>query len=117
VTYALLGIAGLIAGTFSALLGVGGGVILVPAMQYLGVPFKVAVGTSLAVIIPTALTGVVRHYSFGNVDFKVAAIMVVGAVLGANIGAALLKYVPELAAKRLFALFMVYVAYRLFCGK
>ncbi|HHW11130.1 MAG TPA: sulfite exporter TauE/SafE family protein [Firmicutes bacterium] len=115
--YAILGVTGLAAGILSALLGVGGGIIMVPAMTYCGVPFKVAVGTSLAVIIPTSLMGVIRHYNLGNVDFKVALLLATGAVIGANLGVMLVARVPDLLLKRLFAVFMVVTAIKLFTGK
>ncbi len=99
------------------MLGVGGGVIMVPAMQFLGVPFKVAVGTSLAAMIPTALTGVIRYYPNGNVNLKVATLLAAGAIIGANIGATFMKYIPDVALKRVFAIVLVYTAYKLFFGK
>ena len=116
-SWAIAGLVGALAGVLSALLGVGGGVILVPAMQMMGLPFKVAVGTSLAVIIPTALMGVVRHYQFGNVDLKVAGLLAISAVIGSNVGAYIVRYIPEVPLKRLFALFLLYTAFKLFFNK
>jgi len=117
VLYAILGVTGLAAGILRAWRVVGGGSIMVPAMTYCGVPFKVAVGTSLAVIIPTSLMGVIRHYNLGNVDFKVALLLATGAVIGANLGVMLVARVPDLLLKRLFAVFMVVTAIKLFTGK
>lgn len=109
---------GLVAGVMSALLGVGGGIIMVPAMTYLlDIPFKMAVGTSLAVIIPTALSGVARHASFGNVNWKIAAVLAAGAVVGAYGGATLAQKLPELVIKRIFAILLAYTAIRMFLGK
>lgn len=115
---AITGAIGLAAGLLSAVLGVGGGIIMVPAMvMLLGVDAKVAVGTSLAVIIPTAITGVWRHYSYGNVDVKTAALLAVGAVIGAYFGALLAQSLPDQLVKRLFALLMVVTAVKLVTGK
>ena len=72
---------GLSAGFVAGLLGVGGGVILVPALIFvLGVSIHSAIGISLAVIVPTAFTGAFKHFLSGNVDLKVAAIVAVFAI-------------------------------------
>jgi uncharacterized membrane protein YfcA len=114
----IIALLGLAAGILSALLGVGGGIIMVPVMvMLLGVAPKVAVGTSLAVIIPTALTGVLRHYSNGNVDLRMALMLAVGAVIGAYLGASLAESLPDQLVKRLFALLMIVTAVKLFTGK
>lgn len=114
----LTAVIGLAAGVLSAVLGVGGGIIMVPAMvMILGLESKIAVGTSLAVIIPTAITGVLRHYSYGNVDLKVAALLAAGAVVGAYFGALLVESLPDQLVRRLFATLMVVTAVKLFTGK
>src|ERR1700694_1064313 len=62
---------GLAAGVVSGSLGVGGGVIMVPALVLLlGIPESVAQGTSLFVILPTAISGVQSHYRRHNLDFQ-----------------------------------------------
>ncbi len=58
---------GLMAGFFSGLLGIGGGVIIVPALVLLlGFAMRTAIGTSLAIVVPTALAGAILHFQEGN---------------------------------------------------
>jgi uncharacterized membrane protein YfcA len=78
---------GLIGGGLSALLGVGGGIVMVPAMAYLlRVRPHRAHGTSLAVMIPVAIAGVFRYHRAGNVAWGLVIPLAVGSVLGALIG-------------------------------
>ena len=101
---------GLVIGTMSALFGIGGGVLMVPAMVYIyGLEMQVAVGTSLAVMIPTAIAGMLRHsLSYGNVDFKLAALLAVGAMIGAAlVGAPLAEALPAETLKKLFGVLLV----------
>lgn len=111
-------VTGLLAGMFSALLGVGGGIILLPAMTLL---FKVdmhrAAGTSLAVILPIALIGIWRHNSLGNVDARMAVLLGAGGAVGALIGAALADALPEPVLRRLFGALMLVMALRLLAGR
>lgn len=114
----ILIVLGLISGTLSGTLGIGGGIILVPALnQIFKVPMHVAVGTSLFIIIPAAISGSVTHYTKGNLQIGVAIPVMIGAAVGSFLGARLVAYVPELLLKRAFALLMVYIAYNMFFGK
>ena len=109
----LIGI-GLLAGTLSAALGVGGGVVYVPALVTLvGLEQIVAQGTSLAVILPTALFGSALHARAGRVDWKVALTAGAGAVLGALVGAEIALGLSDLTRRRLFAGFLLLVAARM----
>ncbi len=79
---------GLVAGIASGLLGIGGGVIMVPAMVFLlGLSQHLAQGTSLAVIIPTAAAGAVTHFRIGNVRLNTALWLSIGGMAGAVAGA------------------------------
>lgn len=114
-TVVLLVLVGLLAGIVSALCGVGGGVIVVPALLWLkGFDIKVAVGTSLAMIIPTAIVGVWRKWPAGHVDLKVAGLVAAGAVLGAGVGAWLADALPAVWVKRAFAAVLAAVSVKLF---
>ena len=109
---------GLVAGTFGGLLGVGGGIVMVPAMVYLmQTNIKTAIGTSLVVIIPTALTGAFKHQQLGNIDWKVAALLVPTAILGGFAGAALTKHLPADVLKKCFGGFMILAGCRLLLFK
>lgn len=110
----LLLLMGLAAGILSVLLGVGGGVIMVPALMYLlGMNIKVATATSLAVIIPTALVGTIGRAHAGQVDWKVAGLVAVGAVAGAFAGARLVAIIPDLWLKRCFGALLLFTAVRM----
>jgi len=87
----LLGLAavvGIVTGVLSGLLGIGGGIVMVPAMVLvLGLTQHLAQGTSLAVIIPTALAGSMAHLRLGNIRFDLAVTVSAGGILGAALGA------------------------------
>ena len=86
----ILIIIGVCAGIISGLLGLGGGVFLVPALLlFLDMSIHKAIGISLAVIVPTALSGALKHYHLGNVDLRVAALVAVGGIVGGFLGAIL----------------------------
>jgi len=115
---ALIALLGFVAGILGGVFGVGGGIIIVPALVLLlKQPYQTAVGTSLMVIVPIAIAGAWRHYTFGNTNVHLAATMAIGGILGAIGGATVIQYVPALWAKRAFALFLIYVAVRLWSGK
>lgn len=107
--------AGFAAGWLSALLGIGGGVILVPMMIYFfKVPIQQAVGTSLAVIIPTALVGAWNHYNLNHLNIKLAVILAVGAVIGAYVGALSVNVISPVLLRKFFAVLLVITAVRMF---
>lgn len=83
-------VVGAAAGFFSGLLGIGGGFLMVPAfIQLFGMPVKTALGTSLAVIVVTAVPNLVTQQVVGNIDWRVALLLTVGVIPGARIGALL----------------------------
>ncbi|MDQ3991082.1 MAG: sulfite exporter TauE/SafE family protein, partial [Actinomycetota bacterium] len=110
----LVGI-GVVAGVLAGLLGVGGGVVTVPALVLLfGIPDAVARGTSLAVIIPTAVLGTVRNARHRNLDTRVAAVAgpvgAISAFAAARLGVGL---APRLSTLLFAALLVVVAAYML----
>lgn len=109
-----LGAIGSVAGLLAALLGVGGGVVFVPALAILfSAPQHLAQGTSLVTIVPTALVASVAHARAGRVDWQLAgAIAAGGLVSGTLSGMLALATAPELL-RRLFAIFLVIVAVRM----
>ncbi len=105
---------GLGAGVVSVLCGVGGGIVMVPLLMWLkGWDIKVAVATSLAVIVPTAIVGVLRKPA-GLVDYRVGALVAIGAVAGAFVGEWVSGALPSLWVQRIFAVLLVIVAIQLF---
>jgi hypothetical protein len=107
---ALLALGG-VAGFFSGLLGIGGGFLLVPAyIRLFRLPVKVALGTSLAVITLTVLPNIGAQAYVGNVDWPIAALLTLGVVPGAHLGAALAVRAPERVLRPVVALGIVAVA-------
>lgn len=95
---------GLVTGILAGLLGVGGGFLRMPLMIYvLGIPTHVAVGTDLFEIVISAGFGTITHSLKGNVDFMIAATMLTGAALGAQIGAAATRYFSGPIIRLLFS--------------
>ncbi|GEK79015.1 sulfite exporter TauE/SafE family protein [Agrococcus baldri] len=112
--FALIGI-GLLAGFLSGMFGIGGGIVIVPLLVMLAkFPRRLAAGTSLGAIVPAALVGVASYAAVGNVDWLVALILVVGSVVGAQVGAHLLHRLPVLAIRWAFIVFLAAVAVSLF---
>lgn len=106
---------GLAAGVLSVLLGVGGGIIIVPALVYFTkMNMQMATGTSLAVIIPTAIVGVLGKMKAGQVDLRLAALVIVGAVAGAYLGGLFAAKAPDKLLKQLFSLLLIFTAVRMF---
>jgi len=107
---------GLVAGTFAGLFGVGGGVLIVPALIFLAKsPIKVALGTSLAAIaiLPVGLLGVYTYYRHGNLNIKASLLIAGGIFLGAWVGSRLAQIVPAATLQRVFAVFILIMAVRL----
>jgi uncharacterized membrane protein YfcA len=107
---------GVAAGLLSAMLGVGSGILLVPALVILiGLPQKSAQGTALAVMVPMALVGAARYAANPNIDisFMRVALLSVGAIAGALIGAAIAARVPGIVLRRIFAGFLLIVSVRM----
>ena len=115
--YLIAGLIGIVTGIVSGLLGVGGGLIMVPAMTLLLSPpirdIKQAIGTSLAVIIPTAIIGAWKHHGNQNVDWRIAAALIPTAAIGAWIGAHLVNMIPAADLKRGFGGFLVLLGLKL----
>lgn len=119
--YLLAGIIGLISGVTSGLFGVGGGIVMVPAMLLLLSPpirdIKQAIGTSLAVIIPTAVIGSYKHFTQHNVEWRTALALAPLAVVGGYLGAWLTTHIPAEGLKRAFGGFIILVGLRLLLFK
>ncbi|HLT83886.1 MAG TPA: sulfite exporter TauE/SafE family protein [Phototrophicaceae bacterium] len=105
---------GLLMGLLSALIGIGGGIVMVPLLV-LGFGFTPheAQGTSLAAMVPISLLGAWRHARRGYTDWRAGAVLGVGGVLGAPLGALLAQAVAEVWLQRLFAVVLVATAIQL----
>lgn len=111
VTLVLIGLA---AGVLSGLLGVGGGIVMVPLLVgVVGLSQHSAHATSLAALVPIAAVGAVKFAAEGSVDYRIAALLALGALLGAPLGAALMARAKEGVLKTLFGILMVAVGAQL----
>ncbi len=109
-----LAILGITAGFLAGLLGIGGGVLMVPAMVLLlGFDQHVAQGTSLLVIIPAALTGSYTHHRNGRLVLRDAAMLAAGGVIGAVIGSVFALSIEDALLRKLFAAFLLVSAVRI----
>jgi uncharacterized protein len=110
--YALL--VGFAAGVVSGMLGVGGGILFVPALViFLGLSQVDAEATSLLAIIPVALVGAASQRRYGNLRLRDAVVLGALAIPGAVAGVAIVNAIPERVVEVLFALLMLYVASRM----
>jgi len=113
-TILLVGLLGLVAGVLAGLFGVGGGIVVVPALIFgLGLSQLHAEATSLLAILPTAAAGVWRQGSYGNVRWRTALVLGLGAIAGVEAGVQIAESLPEHALRRLFAVLMLGVAAQL----
>ncbi|MCR9128639.1 MAG: sulfite exporter TauE/SafE family protein [Alphaproteobacteria bacterium] len=106
---------GFFVGALAALMGVGGGFVMVPAMIYLlRMPTSVVIGTSLfQILFVTALTTVLQATQNQTVDIVLAAILIIGGVIGAQIGARFVQRVPAEELRAALALLVVSVCLKL----
>lgn len=105
---------GICSGVIAGLCGVGGGLVMVPAfVLLLGMPQKVAVATSLAVIIPTAVAATLVNVRNELVDKQVFFWAAVGAALTAALAAAKLKELSDEVLTKVFAMFMILIGIKL----
>ncbi len=106
---------GLAAGIMSGLFGIGGGIIIVPALLLLAkMPAQMATGTSLGVLVlPVVSLGAWTYYRNGNLNFKVSLMVAAGLLIGSWIGATYAQGLAPDLLRRLFAVFLVVVAARI----
>ncbi len=105
---------GLFAGAIAASLGLGGGIIFVPALVVLfGFDQHIAQGTSLAVIFPTAIVATVAHSRMGNVRWRLAIPIGVAGIAGAVVGALIALRLDADLLRRMFGIFLTLLAVRM----
>lgn len=111
----LLLLIGLLAGILSGLVGVGGGIIIVPALMFfVGFTQKEAQGTSLGLLLlPIGILAVLNYYNKGLIDIKYVGMMAIGFVLGGFLGSKLALVIPEAALKKIFAVVLFYTAFKM----
>jgi uncharacterized membrane protein YfcA len=106
---------GVAAGMLSGLVGVGGGIIIVPALVYfIGFSQKTAQGTSLALImLPVGIFGVMQYYKQGHVDYRIVAILAIGFLAGSFFGSKLALSISQETLKKVFAILMIIIAFKM----
>ena len=111
-TILLLILVGLAAGALSGMVGVGGGIIIVPALVYiLGFSQLKAQGTSLGLLLlPAGILAVLNYYKQGYIDIKVVAIMFVTFVIGGWFGSKFSLSIPQETVKKIFAVVLLLIA-------
>lgn len=114
-TVIILVMIGAAAGTLSGFIGVGGGVIIVPALIYFfGLSQVAAQGTSLLLMLPPiGALAVVNYWKAGVADFRMAGVMAVAFILGGWLGSKLALQLPPAKVKLGFGIFMLYVSIRM----
>ncbi len=103
---------GLIAGTASGLIGIGGGIIVIPCLVYLfGFSQQTAQGTTLAMMIPPiGLLAAIAYYKQGHVNLIVAGLICLGFILGGYLGAKFAVNLPEHILRKIFGVFILLIA-------
>lgn len=112
---ALVAAIGLVGGVLSGLFGIGGGLVIVPALVLLAeFPIATAAGTSLAaLLLPVGALGTLEYFRAGQVDIRAAAIIAAGLLIGAYFGARIGTSLPPAVAQRAFGVFLLLVGARL----
>lgn len=115
---ALLLLLGVSAGVLSGLFGIGGGVVIVVALVLVGKwPVMQATGTSLAaLLLPVGLLGALEYYRQGFLDVRAALLIASGLFIGAWFGAKIALGSPPATLQRLFSVFLVVMAVRMWIG-
>ena len=115
----ILLIIGLLGGIASGSLGVGGGIIIVPALVYfMGFNQHLAQGTSIAILLPpTGILAAMQYYKKGFIDIKVAIILMTIFVVGAYLGSLISFNIPAKTLKKVFGLFMLVISLKMIFGK
>jgi len=110
---------GLITGFMAGMLGIGGGIIVIPALvMIMGFTQQAAQGTSLAMMLPpVGIFAVMNYYKAGHVDIKVAAILALVFIVGSIFGSKLAVKIPQDVLKKVFGGFLFLVAIKMLFGK
>jgi len=118
-TLILLILTGLVTGAFSGLMGLGGGLILIPALVFIfGFSQHMANGTSLAVMLPPiGLFAAWNYFKAGQVNLKYAIILAVTFMIGSYFTSKIAVHVPENLLRKIFSVFLFLVAIRMFFAK
>ena len=114
-TIVILILIGLVAGILSGLVGVGGGILMVPALVLiLGFTQKQAQGTSLGImLLPVGILAVIQYYKQGYVDFQMVFIIAAAFVLGGFLGSKIALNISDEKMKKIFGLILLMVSLKM----
>jgi len=106
---------GVAAGMLSGLVGVGGGIIIVPSLVYfIGFSQKTAQGTSLGLILlPVGILAVLQYYKQGHLDVKVVGVLAIGFLAGSYFGSKIALSISQETLKKVFAVLMILIALKM----
>jgi len=112
-------VVGVLAGILAGMFGIGGGLVIVPALAILyGMRQHAAVGTSLgALLLPVGALSAWVYWKNGNLNIRYSLLLAVGLVLGAYLGARLVEPVSDLTLRRMFGVFLLVVSVKMLWGK
>jgi uncharacterized membrane protein YfcA len=118
-TVLIIVVLGLVTGFMAGMLGIGGGIIVIPALvMILGLSQQAAQGTSLAMMLPpVGIFAVMNYYKAGHVDIKVALILASVFIIGSIFGSRLAIKIPQDILKKVFGIFLILVAIKMLFGK
>jgi len=110
---------GILVGAVSGVVGIGGGILFVPALIWLfGMDQHKAQGTSLgALLAPIGLLAFIEYYRAGNADLRIALLLAVGFLAGGYLGAHYAQHIPDLLLRKMFAVTLVAVGFWIFFKK
>ncbi len=116
---ALALLVGLVVGLVSGVVGIGGGVLFIPALIWLfNMNQHKAQGTSLgALLAPVGIFAFLEYYRKGNADLRIALLLAAGFLVGGYFGAVGAQHIPELWLRRIFAIMLIVVGARMFFTK
>jgi uncharacterized membrane protein YfcA len=103
---------GVVAGIVSGVVGIGGGIVIVPALVMIfAMSQKMAQGTSLIMLLPPiGILAVIQYYKAGNTDIRVACILIAGFFVGSYFSAKMVGHLEEITLKRIFGAFLMILA-------
>lgn len=118
-TFITLLLIGLLAGIFSGFIGIGGGLIIVPALVFfMSMSQHQAQGTSLAMMLPPiGILAVYNYYKMGYVDLKISFILAIAFILGGFLGSKIAIAMPADTVKKVFGVFIILVGIKMISGK
>jgi uncharacterized membrane protein YfcA len=110
---------GIVAGAFAGLLGVGGGIVLIPALVFfMGMGQQTAQGTSLAMMLPPiGILAAFNYYKAGHVNIKYALILAAAFIIGSYFGSKIAVSIPQLLMKKIFGVILLLVAVKMLLFK